>query len=442
MAPNAKLGAARLVLLHLSALVLVAVAVGPRLGAQPASRLVTVHGVAWDSLRGGPLQGALITIGKMARTTTSDSVGHFRFDSVPPGITLFTIVHPAFDTIGITVPPKRVLLDGRNPALKISIPSLASYWRAACGPGAVPQDSAILFGATLDAESQKPLPGAAIAVRWSDLAYEKTAGVQQRQWGGQAISDSAGAFRLCGVPSDLPLWIVATSGHGTTGPIELNPLTRRIQRRDLLVNAKGDSTLRGTIQGHVLDKDARPVAGARIVAEGVAVAQSSSDGRFILRSVPIGTRQLRALSIGSNPVATIVDVSPNDTTYVALELSKVVSLESVNVRARSLRQRRLAELQQRRAIGVGNFMDSTRIETHATATHAISMMAKLSDVCALFIDGVQAELSEVRFRAARDLALLETHRGTSINLPEQYRVKKCQSATRITVLAWTKIALP
>jgi hypothetical protein len=56
---------------------------------------VSVQGIAFDSLRSAPLEGAFIRMAGAggARTTMSDARGAFAFDSVSPGAYTFSMLH-------------------------------------------------------------------------------------------------------------------------------------------------------------------------------------------------------------------------------------------------------------------------------------------------------------------------------------------------------------
>ena len=68
--------------------------------AQIAGR-VAVHGEAFDSLRGKPLDGATVSIAGAGRTVVADSHGRFVFDTVAPGVYTFVAYHAALDSAGI-----------------------------------------------------------------------------------------------------------------------------------------------------------------------------------------------------------------------------------------------------------------------------------------------------------------------------------------------------
>ena len=111
-------------------------------------------------------------------------------------------------------------------------------------------------------------------------------------------------FALCGMPPDEPVRVVATKESAAAGTIELRPSVRRAQRKDLLMASGVDSPAsRGVVAGVVRDPAGAPIAGARVVTEGAAEVRSGSDGHFVLTDVPIGTREVDVLFVGSQPTS-------------------------------------------------------------------------------------------------------------------------------------------
>jgi len=406
------------------------------------SAAVAVDGVAYDSLRRVPLEGALISISGTGRTAVSDSHGHFRFAGVVPGPYIFAMLHASLDSLGLSGTSVHAVVHGAGDTVRVTIPSFSTLWRAACGRGNPPSDSGFVFGSVRDLEGRKPGAGTVVSAAWIDIGFDATKGVTQKQWRSEVRPDSAGDYSICGVPIDVELRVSATSGPAATGIIELPPDNRRIHRRDLLLGpaARGDRDGRGAIFGLLRNAAGQPVAGARVAADDLPEVRSDADGRFVLRNVPTGTRQVTVLAIGAAPLITAVDVRPRDSSLVVLELQKVTQLAALNVTARSVRERRMADMAERRRLGFGHVADSTTVGNHGSITNAISMITDPRGVCKLYIDGTLIPLDqmviELKLRSPRDVAVIEALRG--LEVPFQWRpAKNC-----VVVLMWTKGGLP
>ena len=78
---------------------------GSQLRAQEVSgaSLSTVAGIAVDSVRGGYLRDAIVSVLGTKRIGITDSLGRFRIDSVPAGSRALRLSHPLLDTLGLSV---------------------------------------------------------------------------------------------------------------------------------------------------------------------------------------------------------------------------------------------------------------------------------------------------------------------------------------------------
>ncbi len=427
---------------------------------------ITVRGVAFDSLRSAPLEGAFIRMTGTrgpARTATSDARGAFSFDSVPPGTYTFSMLHAALDSLGFSgISTRATVGDGASasPFVSLAIPSFISLWHAACGAGAAPHDTGFVFGTVRDAERGTPLSGATVLVRWIALGVDSGSksgakpAVTEQAWGGEVRSDSTGGYTLCGVPADATLRLFARKDSSSSGLLELLPRTgARVERRDLALGPAIDSatTKRGVVSGLVRDADGRPVAEARVITSGAEEVRTGVDGRFVMPRVPIGTREINVLAIGAQPVTAAADVTMRDTAFVSVELRKIVELPAVVVTAKTARQRMLAELEERKALGLGHFMDSAQVAPLHNLQYATRMMLPSPrPPCLLFFDGVAFTerrdiANELYLRSPLGVAVVEAHRGTDASLPYRYKIfgkRLCDGPLDWIVLVWTKNWLP
>jgi len=327
--------------------------------AQP--RAVTVHGVVFDSLRGKPLRDAFVTIGGQSRAIATDSRGRFRFDSISPGVYTVTAQHPLFDSIGLSGLAARATISDGGREIELAVPSFATLWRLTCR-GSAPRDSGIVFGTIRQASGGKPVADAAVELSWADLALDKTRRVVQRRWHVDTRSNQHGGYAVCGVPLRLGLEVRAHNDSSESGVIDLAPAEVRVERRDLLVGpTAGVATGRGTITGVVTEPGGSPVAGARVRLGDSREVRTDADGRFILDSVPAGTRQLEVLAVGVAPSLAAADVTPGDTVLVSVRLEKILTLDAMRTMAARGNRVFAAEFDERRKSGFGYTKDSTEI---------------------------------------------------------------------------------
>ena len=181
----------------------------------------TIEGIVFDSLLvKAPLRGATVYIIGATLTATTDSRGRFTIDGVPEGNYALTFAHPAFDSTGVQAPQVTAhVTASAKTRVVIATPRGTSIIRAAC-PGTRADQTGLLMGVVRDVDSGTPLLGARVASRWFELTFDKQ-GRHYEILESVASSDQAGVFRLCGVPSDIPIFVRAQSGTQQTGRVEI-----------------------------------------------------------------------------------------------------------------------------------------------------------------------------------------------------------------------------
>jgi hypothetical protein len=365
---------------------------------------VAVNGVAYDSLRGAPLDRARIMIAGTTRSTTSDARGRFRFDSLAPGPYTFVLEHASLDSIGFSEWIARVTIRGGDEPVRVTIPSFARLWAVACGPSKPPRDSGLIFGTVRATGRPRPVARARVSLSWTELAGDKKTGIVQHRVGGEVVTDSTGSYTVCGVPIGVPFRLVAEVDSMASGVLDLPTRSYRVQRRDLLL---GTTAQRGTVVGTVRDATGQPVRGARVLAPGLPETRSGVEGEFVIRDVASGTRQVEVLAIGAVPTSAVVDVLANDTARINVRLPKVTPLDTMHVRAVTGRQLRALEIADRAKLGGVKFMDSLDIERHANVANAVTDITafRCGNAPVLIVDGLEIKREDVR----SELRLLGTH---------------------------------
>ena len=311
--------------------------------------------------------------GRTLYSAVTDGDGRFYFDSVVPGRYATSVQHDLLDSLGLHGLASTIDVATNIDTLRVSIPSFATLWLAACGARRVPADNGFVYGTVRDSKLLHAISGADVGVRWLDVSFDPKTGLSQIRMGGTVQSDAAGAYVICGVPSGTGMLLQATRNAASTAFIDLTMGPLRMQRRDLMLGT-ADSTGAsrfGLVVGEVHGMNGQAVADARVSTEGVAETRSDSRGRFVLRDVPVGTRQLDVTSIGALPASRTVDVVTNDTAKVMLTLLRVTELEAVHVTALAVRERRKLDFEEHRKLGVGRFLDSTTIEKRTTIVGAL-----------------------------------------------------------------------
>lgn len=415
---------------------------------------VAVRGVAWDSVRGAPLREALVMVIGTTASATTDGQGRFRLVGVPPGERTFILQHPALDSIGFPGISRRLAVQSDSAEIRLAVPSFPSLWRAACG-GQPPSDSGFVYGTVRNASDRSPVHDAEVEVSWVITAYDRIQGVRQRRVFGQALTDHAGHYAVCGIPASH--WVrVSAVAPGLRGGVDMPPGELRVVRRDLVIGA-ADSASRGAIMGALVDQDGLPYSEARVVLDGDVEVRSSGDGLFRFDGVAPGTRQLEVLSIGMVPVIVTVDVYPRDSASLTLQLRRVTTLDVVRVTA-SRRGRMLAEgLEERRRKSLGYSMDMTELQAHtsfATVLNDFPAMRVRSEgpnfevsipdgrggTCTpeIWVDGARMAFSALHLIRPRDVMAVEYFPRAGM-IPIEFR-RGQQFTDCGAVLVWTNWA--
>ncbi|MDF1505772.1 TonB-dependent receptor, partial [Roseisolibacter sp. H3M3-2] len=371
-----------------------AVPAAPPALAQPAVR-VTLQGVAWDSLSGAPLVGALVQFAhetepsRPARTAVSDSLGRWRIDTMPSGPYIGGFFHPTLDALGLEPPTFRALIAGDSTArLDLGIPGPSRMRALLCGAAAGDSTGGII-GTLRDATSQEPLAGATLSVGWREVVIARGS-IRSERRRVPVVARSTGTFLACGVPTDTPVELDAVAPGRASGVVEVRVPVGAVVRRDMLLGDSAtlvavaraaaappsDSTgaapvgLRvaggATLRGTVTTPNGEPLARAQVALAGTGrTATTSTGGAFVLDSLPGGTFGLEARAVGYAPVSTPVDLGPGRTTNVRLAFGeRAQQLSSVVVRGKRTRASSFLEdfaARRRRSAG-GRFLGPAELE--------------------------------------------------------------------------------
>ncbi|MGE5730306.1 MAG: carboxypeptidase-like regulatory domain-containing protein [Gemmatimonas sp.] len=422
--------------------------------------MVPVRGVVFDSLRRQPIRNAFVSMAGSEQVATTDSRGRFHFDSVPPGVHRITAQHPVLDSIGLSgLSAHAMVTDGRA-EVNLAVPSFVTLWRIACGDGRVPSDSGIVYGTIRDATGGAAVANAMVELSWSDLRLDKKRGVVQRRWRIETRSNAVGAYAACGVAPELGLQVHAASDSSESGVIDLPPLTTLVERRDLLIGsaATADSARRGTIAGLVTDPSGQALADVRIVIDQMPAIRSDADGRFAIRGVPPGTRQIEFFAIGAAPTLEIADVIPGATTTIGATLRRIPVLDPVRATAERAPRVFATEFAARRKQGFGYVRDSTEIAKYdqflnvlrdvpsltvqyRRSTLSVSVPDGKGGSCApdVLIDGARAGFGNLIDLSAKEVGGVEVY-PRAAHIPPRFVPPGIQPECGM-ILVWTKYGL-
>jgi hypothetical protein len=386
----------------------VVAAIGPALlGAQLRAQrpaIAVVSGTVVDSIAHAPLGRATVQLfgtsgpasGRML-STTADSLGAFRLDSVPLGEYVAGFFHPAMDSLGIEVKSRAVRIESARQRIDFGSPGPSELISAFCGAEELKDSTALLIGHVRGAESEQPIVGADVLLEWIETAVERGRNTTILRTAA-ARTVGGGFFALCGVPTGFALLTRAAFGGDTTGFVEHESALHGVSHVSFLIGharlvalAEAADTLRmpgdtlrvlrgeGRLLGLVLSDKGQPVRGAQVGVEGTGlVATTNEAGRFVLDSLPPGTRTATIRAIGFTPTQHAVHIADGRATTMEFRFpQRAVLLGTMTVTSEQVYSRKLREFESHRRRSVGGVFFQPSAET-GTEYMTLATMVKHS----------------------------------------------------------------
>lgn len=346
-----------------------------------------LEGTVTDSLHARPLARATVLITRNSEpagwfSVTTDDRGRYRLDTLMAGRYSASIWHPILDTLELTLPSRAIeLQDGQHATLDLALPSSATLRASTCPGVELPAGAGALGGRVTDADSDRPLGGAVVAVRWSDLSIDRaTLQVSGGEHSAAAPVNGDGLYRICGLPTDSWLAVqVQQAGKGgsvlqlfipdSVGVAVLNLAYSAEAGRALAAAdsvganeplAERQLTGSASVSGTVFGETGQPLSNTQLrVLETAGRVRTDSTGHFTLTALPAGTQILEAKHIGYRIVQQPVQLVKGREIQEDVHLQRVVSLDSVRIVAQRSRYR---EFERNKHNGFGRFMTDEDIE--------------------------------------------------------------------------------
>jgi hypothetical protein len=257
-------------------------------------------------------------------------------------------------------------------------------------------EGAELYGRVLTAEGGRPVAAATVEIRVTappEKGRPSVVGVQ---------TDTAGAYRLCGLPTSARVEARASRSGATSrsvafdlgGPdrlelsFEIRGLPAGLDSLERAAAASREASAPGRIVGWIRDAGTgEPVAEAALTLEPSGRrALTDGEGRFEIPEAPAGQGELTIHHIGYGDRTVDVDVPPELTVSLDIELPPTaVELEPIDVRVEStvrdpyLEDRGYYDRKRRGdRLGMGEFLDGRDIQIRgAQASHVLSTVPGL-----------------------------------------------------------------
>ncbi|HKP16344.1 MAG TPA: carboxypeptidase-like regulatory domain-containing protein [Gemmatimonadaceae bacterium] len=326
-----------------------------------------------------------------------DEQGQFRLDSLAPGRYLVQVSSPTLDSLELSLPPERIeIAAGKASRLDFTLPSGVKLRDAVCQGLRLSEGKVVVAGRALNADTDKPLPGAEVVAAWvHNFIDKKTLQIVTQQRHASVKAGPDGGYRMCGVPSGetLSLQLQYAGRAGTVvrvaitdeegavvRDLSLSPTTSPTQAaldsvaRVLSVDGR-DTTreelkLVGTasLTGAVRSLSGEAVADAEVrVRDARSATVTDSAGRFTLTALPAGTQLLMVRKLGYPLAETVVELRADRSATHDVLLRRNVVLDSVRVVSSRVENTEFER--NRRTHAFGQFVTSEDIEKmHASET--------------------------------------------------------------------------
>jgi hypothetical protein len=333
-----------------------------------AAGFAGIRGFIVDSLHQQPLVGATVSIEGTSRSALTSRDGRYSIDSVPPGRHRVLVTHPILDTIGMKFESRALPFAAGELATKnFAIPKGSQLVSVICpaavlesrGPGA-------LIGFVRDPDTRQPATGSKV-----QLVYEihDLTGAKPITMVREAIVDSTGAYRICGLPSPMNGKVQVFRNGVSSGEVAAAIEQGSLGLRSLTVApAKSANSGTARVSGVVIDRQGQPIADARITVQGAGITTLSvASGRFALDSLPPGTQSLEVRKPGYSATDQAVELASAVPATVRVVMSDyVATLKTVHVEA-SMVNKGLGDVGylKRKQAGLGYFMDGPTLRTDA-----------------------------------------------------------------------------
>ena len=337
----------------------------------------TIRGAVFDSVHNTPLAGAIVLIDGFARVGQTGADGRYMIDSIPPGSYRLNVSHPLLDTIGLAVMTNSLpLRPGETITLDFSLPSSGHIVSLVCpAGGASARGPAALIGQVVDPESDKPAVGSRVQL----LYDEKNLFGLRVPTVREALVDSAGNYRICGLPSPVSGKLQVFRNGVSSGQVDVQIDQGTLGLRSIsIMAARVAATITDSagltkqvyvgsarLTGRVMSKAGQPVAGARVSVMGSGFAMlTRARGDFAFDSLAAGTQSLEVRKLGFGATDKSVELSSSATTSVTVTMN---DYELPAVRVDAERDKVLSDLgyADRKKAGFGFFLDGDKIRPQA-----------------------------------------------------------------------------
>lgn len=324
---------------------------------------IVIAGIVRDSAKETPVAGAGVSLRGTVSRTTTDSLGKFRLTDILPGRYVVEFRTPVLEALG-AVHSIPVTVTDSGVAMDVGLPSAEWLGDRLCSGGS---RIGVIAGIVYRSGGDAVAPAGTRVVgeyREKQLSADpiaNTARFSERARWVDATTDIHGRYRLCQVPVGSPVQVVAETDSSRSGPVMVTvPETLRVAVSDLVLDRLGGrlTTFAGVVMS---DVDGRPIPEAQVLLPDLPrTAFTDEEGAFRISNIPAGTHTVVVRRIGHKQQTISLTFAANRTLERRLLLSRVVTLDTVAVRAAA----EIPSFDEHRRIGLGQFLTRDVLAKH------------------------------------------------------------------------------
>ena len=324
---------------------------------------VNVVGVVLDSVSGKPLARATVSlVGVGMKSVTSDD-GRFTISDVLPGEYAIAVSTPSLDSVRASSQSTIIVADGMA-AVRLKVPTSSQLASALCGntfSGVTGRGRGAVLGTVRDGSDTTALRGTRVVADWTEI--DGTAGSLRRQSKRlETRTDSVGAYRLCGVPTEalLTLRALPDRGRSTASTLRLAPDERFVTQTLQVDRARmAGAAFMGVV---VADSSQRVLADAEVAIPALALTtRSNAKGEFRIADIPVGTHEITVRRVGYGAMTAPITFAANDDEERRIVLQPLTVLDSVEVVASRI-DAGMRDFEANRRVGLGHFLTRDQLQ--------------------------------------------------------------------------------
>jgi hypothetical protein len=179
-----------------------------------------INGIAFDSVSGRPLIGAIVRVAELTHET--DSAGRFVFQNVAPGPHTMMVSHLSLSSLGYVGVQQDIYAAGDSMFIPVATPSARRTWDRLCR--SVPFEErnwrGVVYGLVVN-DAGEPVGNSPVVFNWqvipSPTGPSASIKADLRPVSLQVTTDSSGRYAACGFVA------------GSTGTVSIHPRTTNSQ---------------------------------------------------------------------------------------------------------------------------------------------------------------------------------------------------------------------